>query len=1219
MDYQLQQTGPEVQKILDQAPGEIDGSALDTLSSTGVFFVKNEGGGVMGILLCYQNEDAFVQCYIHEGFLDVRLGSSLPITSDWANLTQMQINQLQEGKVSKREGYGLSQNDFTDYYKGTIASLMRDVANLTKGKQDTISDIDAIRSGAAAGSTAYQKPLTGIPESDLADAVQTLLENAGTAIQPAALTPIQNAINTIEAVIPSAASAQNQLADKNYVDSKVSSSTANFVGTYESLAELQAVQNPTNNDYGFVIEKDALGNEYYDRYKFNGTEWMFEYKVESTSFTADQWAAIQSGITSALVTKLNALPTEQQINTQLAGKQEKITTVNVNVDNSTGTPSGSASVNGSTLTINLSNLKGATNAPDEEDLTSEKQGDTDILKFKDKAYNSALYSGLGRVYLRKNIVTLEGTGKNVLTQAMVNTANTIYHIQYDYDLNGQTIALPAGCVLEFDGGSIKDSAGTGKIVLNDTFIKCDAPRIGILNCSIEGTYTNPTAYPEWLAKASTDDFAPAIQKLIDCSANGTEIKFTASNYKVIPVVTLRSNIAFTSDSGSRIYTDETALYTAMFRNGSGNHCENLLFSGLTFEQIATNYTELDGTKVNRMIIGSYDTNNIRITGCKFIFNGTNCVSVNGSNCINTYILNNEFIFKRATNPSSYDVSAIYVTDHYHVIENNRIYGYTNTTADRVNGGIESHGVCGIVANNTINSAKVCINVVNNITASNTDAVGRMITGNICNDVNNFLILWPMQAYGTMKNIVISNNIATGIKEGAVSSTYASAVKGAIENLFIRDNVFEGLSNNFDGNEFSSTIDDVYNLVAIKLYTPNDVLCCRIERNVFRKFPCSIIRVGHYNASADASTKQNVEFVDNILLGCFNGTISQYYNAYGYFALFGCRQYVNLKIDKNVIEIPSTTTMPPILCACGDADGRIELNNTKFTDIVTKMVYIHSGSTFVSDLLSERTEPSVFLEGTDIRFVEGDYLWLRNRSSVCTKAGRNVSIAMDNANVNLLYGVTYYTCDNMASLVLGDLFASNAFGTSSILSDEKIACICNGKIYTNRWRTSKSYFEEGVTQYNVTLTYQQATFGSLSININASGPSSFDKGMMYYSLGGNRPLFKNNSGDWVDVFNHVYAGYQGSYANRPNSASFGHFYVTTDSGNRRLIIKNSTGADSWIDTDGFDAKYARKGTTAGRPTPANVNQDKGLSYFDTTLNKPIYWTGTGWVDATGAAV
>lgn len=135
--------------------------------------------------------------------------------------------------------------------------------------------------------------------------------------------PIEVALAAIEAVIPSQASAQNQLADKAFVNSSISSSTANFVGTFNSLAELQAVQNPTNNDYGFVIETDAVGNEYYDRYKYNGTEWLFEYKVESTPFTAAQWAAIQSGITSALVTKLSALPTNSELTTALNAKADK--------------------------------------------------------------------------------------------------------------------------------------------------------------------------------------------------------------------------------------------------------------------------------------------------------------------------------------------------------------------------------------------------------------------------------------------------------------------------------------------------------------------------------------------------------------------------------------------------------------------------------------------------------------------------------------------------------------------------------------------------------------------------------------------------------------------------------------------------------------------------------------------------------------------------------
>ena len=75
----------------------------------------------------------------------------------------------------------------------------------------------------------------------------------------------------------------------------------------------------------------------------------------------------------------------------------------------------------------------------------------------EKSYAPAEFSGLGRKYLQKNIVS----DKNVLTQAMMQDANTIYVIQYDYDLNGGSITIPSGCVLQFDGGSLSN----GTIVL----------------------------------------------------------------------------------------------------------------------------------------------------------------------------------------------------------------------------------------------------------------------------------------------------------------------------------------------------------------------------------------------------------------------------------------------------------------------------------------------------------------------------------------------------------------------------------------------------------------------------------------------------------------------------------------------------------------------------------------------------------------------------------
>jgi hypothetical protein len=45
----------------------------------------------------------------------------------------------------------------------------------------------------------------------------------------------------------------------------------------------------------------------------------------------------------------------------------------------------------------------------------------------------------------------------------------------------------------------------------------------------------------------------------------------------------------------------------------------------------------------------------------------------------------------------------------------------------------------------------------------------------------------------------------------------------------------------------------------------------------------------------------------------------------------------------------------------------------------------------------------------------------------------------------------------------------------------------------------------------------------------------------------------------------------------------------------------------------------KGTTLDRPTVPAGSLRIGLSYFDTTLNKPIWWNGSDWVDATGTTV
>ena len=110
---------------------------------------------------------------------------------------------------------------------------------------------------------------------------------------------LQSGINAIKALVPSSASTENQLADKAFVNSSIASNTATFRGTFETVVNLPT-RNVKTNDYAFVIA-ESNGNPEYQRYKYNGSTWVFEYTLNNSSFTSEQWAAITSGITEIKV------------------------------------------------------------------------------------------------------------------------------------------------------------------------------------------------------------------------------------------------------------------------------------------------------------------------------------------------------------------------------------------------------------------------------------------------------------------------------------------------------------------------------------------------------------------------------------------------------------------------------------------------------------------------------------------------------------------------------------------------------------------------------------------------------------------------------------------------------------------------------------------------------------------------------------------------------
>ncbi len=112
-------------------------------------------------------------------------------------------------------------------------------------------------------------------------------------------------VNAIQALIPATATADNQLADKAFVNSSIATATAEFKGSFTSLDELKATSGNLN-DYAFYLHTDDVGNSIVDRYKWTTAGWLYEYTLNNSSFTAEQWAALNSTITATLVQSYNS-------------------------------------------------------------------------------------------------------------------------------------------------------------------------------------------------------------------------------------------------------------------------------------------------------------------------------------------------------------------------------------------------------------------------------------------------------------------------------------------------------------------------------------------------------------------------------------------------------------------------------------------------------------------------------------------------------------------------------------------------------------------------------------------------------------------------------------------------------------------------------------------------------------------------------------------------
>lgn len=409
-------------------------------------------------------------------------------------------------------------------------------------------------------------------------AQQAALNSGATSVNISAIATNTSAISAINGKIPNDATTANQLTTEAFVNSSIATNTANFIGTFNSVAELEAYSGTlTNNDYAFVETTDSAGNTLYDRYKWNGTEWLFEYELNNSSFTAEQWAAINSGITtsgvSAIAANTSAIQGKQDAliagtNIQLNGNTISATDTtysagaNISIVNGTISATSTSYTLPAATTSSLGGIKVGNNLSISADGTLDSTGaiwgaitgdidnQIDLQNTLNKK-QGALIAGRDLQIVDSTTKTVSGSNYAVITDAKANSLTSVVLKGGCTQTGTPTPTSPADIVC--NNGVL--GFQNGQIYINGTTEKIEILGKNLFNKNASGNESG------WYGYGSQIVGEPL------------RSKNASSNYNTSAPIRVYPNVTYTAsnESGSSpsyLFLDKNMNYVDGFTNGN---------------------------------------------------------------------------------------------------------------------------------------------------------------------------------------------------------------------------------------------------------------------------------------------------------------------------------------------------------------------------------------------------------------------------------------------------------------------------------------------------------------------------------------------------------------------------------------------------------------------------------------------------------------------------
>ncbi len=806
----------------------------------------------------------------------------------------------------------------------------------------------------------------------------------------------------------------------------------------------------------------------------------------------------------------------------------------------------------SEATKQLIGNKSITNLPDEEDITVT---DNQTLKLKDKEYAPKDYSGMGRVYLRKHYVN----GVNTLTQHMMRKPNTIYIIQYDYCLSEQTIEIPSNCILQFEGGSLRN----GYIKGSNTIIEGKLEGIFYPTIDFIGDWNVPFISSSMfnnkneinllkkLLKLSNDN----VQNIIEITKG--EYPVQHNNYVITEkIIELTSNTKLILEGNILLLPSSYISYQIIHIRDKVN--VEIIGGGSI---IGDKHTHLGTEGEWGHGIAIYNSNNVTIRDIKI----EKCFG----DCIYIGIGNKNINVERCTLNEGRRQGISVISGEMIVIDGCRISNVYGTEPEAA---IDIEPNENDVIDNVIIRNCICENCTKGIIAQKLDRyinakINKVYIDNCIVESNNICIMAYNASTVTLSNSNIKSKYIYTVN--IERANYCKINNNYIEQIYSYDNgrcvLFGSANDNF-------FIEDNVFITPYSFIRPSD--------NNYIKG--NFIKCNNFNFTDQGI--YNFLFINNVFEGSIN--------------FLGLIEGV---ISNNIMKLTSSFNLRGLYNQC-------------IKNIISNNKITYVGDEEIDELIFIRTEQNQISNNT---FFIPD-----NKVKAVFKSSNYGNYYYNNK----LFGIPI---ENMYDIILEKniVIDNNVKTVDNFKIPSYLSNIYNGGLFYNTIERSAKYFVDSkfynfngsysgdyhfLTTSNVQsiINNNQSETYFVNQTIDLKGAElniSEGSTIIYFSGSFMNGAIKGDNirliGAYIleDICNDVTVDVTYSNGNIIYDNSYKRNFIYVDREKRNFDGSNITDV----------------GLSSQRPTGKGVS--KGFQFYDLNLNKPIWWTGTNWVDATGATV